>query len=478
MPPTTNAVSAEVVDNETLELIEEDKEEQKEQLEDEQYKEALIYRLTRQIPDTELISKGRRRMIRRLANRLVLICSEGQNKPKLAYRELTGKLTKCLHKDEVQEALNAYYNIAGHFSEAITRHKVITRFYQPDRSFDIHEYCRSCTNCQFITHAKPSKAYTPVIHLQPMDVIGMDYIGPITPQGTNSERYILIGIDYMTRRLQARATKTATSADSTDFYLQEIVRNHGHAGIVYTDNGSHFTGGIFPQVLEAKGVKQVRAPTSHLQSVGLAERYVQLVLKGLRVVLQGQQDGIHEWNRYLDLVVQQINTRWIRLGGFTPFELMYGANPRFNITDIGVKDMLRLAKVKREMRQRPKIAHQGQKIADIVYADHANRLNELRTRNLHSRILLQEKKMDKDTTRFEAPEEGDLVLLHRVILDLEKGHKLKPRYEGPYLLESLEQHGKSGQLTDIHLNLTVGKYHLNDLKRFVVRQKHVEDGEQ
>lgn len=52
------------------------------------------------------------------------------------------------------------------------------------------------------------------------------------------------------------------------------------------------------------GVKQIFGPGHHPQSVALAERYVQLVMKVMRAVLQHHPELIFEWDKFLAGVVK------------------------------------------------------------------------------------------------------------------------------------------------------------------------------
>ena len=64
----------------------------------------------------------------------------------------------------------------------------------------------------------------------------------------------------------------------------------------------------------------------HPSSVGLAERYVQLVMGILRRRIQGGNKDL--WDKLLASAVQTLNTRGIKVHGFTPSELLLGYNPR------------------------------------------------------------------------------------------------------------------------------------------------------
>jgi len=52
---------------------------------------------------------------------------------------------------------------------------------------------------------------------------------------------------------------------------------------VYTDNGSHFTGSMISQMWKDRGVIHFPSAISHPKSVGLSERYVQMLIGRIRL---------------------------------------------------------------------------------------------------------------------------------------------------------------------------------------------------
>ena len=97
----------------------------------------------------------------------------------------------------------------------------------------------------------------------------------------------------------------------------------------YTDNGSHFVGKKVDEMFAHHGVAKFTAPITHPSSVGLLERYVRMMIGQLRTrcVAAGSLDG---WSLYVKDSLLSINTRMIRVHGFSPAELLLGFNPRIS----------------------------------------------------------------------------------------------------------------------------------------------------
>lgn len=53
--------------------------------------------------------------------------------------------------------------------------------------------------CQMLGPLKPSKGLLPVLSIQPMDMLEIYYIGPISPIAKSGARFICITVDYATK---------------------------------------------------------------------------------------------------------------------------------------------------------------------------------------------------------------------------------------------------------------------------------------
>jgi len=240
--------------------------------------------------DGETPDRNRRRQIQRTARRYLLLVGTGPFPGagnKLIYIERSGEHSLCVRKESVQSLLTQTHDCHGHFASGILVKFLIGRFYWPTRIRDVHYYCYSCRECQLIGPLKPSASILPVVQLQPLDMLGFDFIGPISPVSQPTHcRYIIIAVDYFTRYLFAQPVAAAMGASAVGLLLNQIVRPFGWPLAVYTDNGQHFAQGDFPKLLKQYSVKQFPAPKTHPSSVGLSERYVQLLMTSLQATLQ------------------------------------------------------------------------------------------------------------------------------------------------------------------------------------------------
>jgi len=76
-----------------------------------------------------------------------------------------------------------------------------------------------------------------------MDMIGMDFVGPISPPcKVNGCSYILIVIHYFSRVLWAIRVKMADPASTMMALLDHIFPIVGWPLTIYSDYGNHYTG--------------------------------------------------------------------------------------------------------------------------------------------------------------------------------------------------------------------------------------------
>ena len=272
----------------------------------------------------------------------------------------------------------------------------------------------------------------------------------------------------------AKAVRGAKGAQVLRFFKEHVVRHFGWPRASYSDNGRQFVFGDFPNEMKRQGVHMMYSPPGKPSSVGLAERYVRLVKEGLQKAVQDDPRLIWQWDTILDEVVNNINTRSVRYQGYTAAELRFGFVPRFgsglpNINDVMAKTVLRMCVDAGKERD---IAEVGAMNHEIKMAA----LEEIRDTAIKRRMHQQEAVANKDTAIWKLPHLGDLVCLRAHALDTQKGKKLQPRWLGPYKLVKISKNGRSDIVHDIHTEQTVGRYHLNHLKVYILRANYIPPG--
>ena len=284
------------------------------------YGELVRFLLRGDFQGRDLTAAGRRR-IRMWARNFVVF--DGQRRKGLFYRERGGKHSLCVLEWDVVAILTRYHDCHGHFAARLLVQFLVGKAYWPTRARDAYYFARTCESCQAMGPLQPSVGSGAIVHLQPFDMVGLDFIGPITPDSNTGNKYIIIMVDYFTRFLFAKALTHATGAAARSLF-ESFTRSFGDPLSVYTDNGSHFTGEDIHGLLVEHGIKLIPAPKSHSSSVGLAERYVQLLMRILKRRVQTTSKRM--WDTVIPRALRTLNTCGAKVHAYTPAELLLGYN--------------------------------------------------------------------------------------------------------------------------------------------------------
>lgn len=306
----------------------------------------------------------------------------------------------------------------------------------------------------------------PIVQFRPFDIVGMDYIGPISPAcATTGARYILIVVDYFSGFVFGRAFVEATQITTLSMFFKTVIPIFGWPMSVYCDNGSHFVGNDVKDTFIAFGVTMLTAPISHPSFVGLSQRYVQMVIGSLRRHCIAT-NTMKDWGMQVAAAVTLLNTRRVRVHGYTPSEILLRFNTRLAWPALRMRD--------------GRVQTVGKEIGEMVFNTGAperwNMEELLATRDykgddmIMKRIAEQERAAASHDGKvmWEKPVEGDLVMVRRHEIDQQKGRKLELRWNGPRLLVRMSARGNSAFVRELH-GTKEKRYYVDDLKVYVRR---------
>ncbi|GMH01827.1 hypothetical protein Nepgr_003666 [Nepenthes gracilis] len=81
---------------------------------------------------------------------------------------------------------------------------------------------------------------------------GLDILGPL-PMAAGQRKFLIVGIDYFTKWVEAVPLAKITEQNATKFLRQGIVCRFGIPEVVVTNNGTQFTGKRFTKLEDAGG---------------------------------------------------------------------------------------------------------------------------------------------------------------------------------------------------------------------------------
>ena len=100
-----------------------------------------------------------------------------------------------------------------------------------------------------MTKMQKSGRSRPILQFGPMDMVVIDFIGQINPpcEATGAV-YILLVVDYFSRFTFRESLQKANEQVTLQFIVDKIVSIMGWPRLVYSDNGSNFTGNAIWQM--------------------------------------------------------------------------------------------------------------------------------------------------------------------------------------------------------------------------------------
>lgn len=228
-------------------------------------------------------------------------------------------------KTETVLELAQSHPLAGHLGANNTIHRVRDRFHRPGLEAEVKRFCQACPTCQRTSpRAPPPSPLIPLPIIEvPFERIGMDLVGPL-PKSARGHEHILVIVDYATRYPEAVPLRNATAKT----IARELFLLCSRVGIpteILTDQGTPFMSRLMVDLCTLLKVKQLRTSVYHRQTDGLVERFNQTLKRMLwRVADQGKRD----WDLMLPYVLFGIWEVPQASTGFTPFELLFGRQPR------------------------------------------------------------------------------------------------------------------------------------------------------
>ncbi len=228
-------------------------------------------------------------------------------------------------KTETVIELAHSHPMAGHLGAQNTIQRIRDCFHWPGLDAEVKRFCQACPVCQQTLPRTPPP--TPLIPLPiievPFERIGMDLVGPL-PKSARGHEHILVIVDYATRYPEAIPLRKATSkAIEQELFL--LASRVGIPKEILTDQGTPFMSRTMADLCHLLKVKQLRTTVYHPQTDGLVERFNQTLKQMLRRVAA---DDRRDWDQMLPYILFGIREVPQASTGFTPFELLFGRQPR------------------------------------------------------------------------------------------------------------------------------------------------------
>ncbi|XP_057250034.1 uncharacterized protein LOC130591127 [Beta vulgaris subsp. vulgaris] len=156
-------------------------------------------------------------------------------------------------------------------------------FYWPSMLSDAQGYVKRCDKCQKFAPVinRPANDLQPILCPIPFAQWGMDILGPFTT-ATGGRRFLIVGIDYFTKWIEAEPTAKIKANQVKKFIWQNIMTRFGIPAAIVFDHGVQFDCRPIQSFLSDFRVKFAYSAVCHPQSNGQAEAANKQILSALK----------------------------------------------------------------------------------------------------------------------------------------------------------------------------------------------------
>jgi hypothetical protein len=337
---------------------------------------------------------------------------------------------RCLDKLEAEYVMREVHEgICGNHSGARSLvHKLIRAgYYWPAMPKNSIAYTRSCDKCQRfgnLVHSPP-EVLTPMTAPWPFAQWELDIMGPF-PIGRKQMKFLVVGIDYFTKWVEAEPLPTITEKNVEGFVWKMIICRFGTPRVFVSDNGRQFDNSPFREFCEELGIRNHYSSPGHSQANGQVEVTNRSLLKMIKTRLEGAK-GL--WPEELPNVLWAYRTIARTPTGETSFRLTFGIEAVIP-EEIGLTSF--------RTNEYDEDNNDSQLCLNLDLLDEACDQAEVKTKAYQQRMARYYDRRVKHR-EFKV---GDLVL-RKVTLatkDLIQG-RLGPTWEGPYKVVKFYKRG-------------------------------------
>ncbi|CAN6554382.1 unnamed protein product [Malus baccata var. baccata] len=154
---------------------------------------------------------------------------------------------------------------------------------------------------------------------QLLSIKGIDFMGPFP--SSHGFLYILLVVDYVSKWVEAKATRTNDSRMVTDFIRTNLFARFGMSRVIISDGGSHFCNRTIEALLRKYNVNHKVLTPYHPQTNGQAEVFN----REIKQILEKNVGPTRkDWSLRLEDALWAYRTTYKTPFGMSPFWLIYG----------------------------------------------------------------------------------------------------------------------------------------------------------
>jgi len=166
---------------------------------------------------------------------------------------------------------------------------------------DCAEFVKKCDKCQRFSDKKHTLAHklTSVFSPWPFYKWAVDIVGPF-PLAPGQLKFLIVGVDYYTKWIEAEAVANITAESVRRFYWKKIICHFGLPKEIVSDNGTQFASQTVVDFYKHLRIQTKFVSVIHPQGNGQAESANKVILNGIKRKLEAAKgllaEQLHEVN--------------------------------------------------------------------------------------------------------------------------------------------------------------------------------------
>jgi len=369
----------------------------------------------------------------------------------LLYRWYQGRLLFVMPRSMRKSIVVAAHDLGGHLSVDKTVCKITQDFWFVGLRRYVKLHIRMCMEC--LMTKKPRGRQPGLLHpippgRRPFEIVHADHVGPFVTS-TEGNRYILVLVDNLTKYV-CLFPVADTSTEGALYVMEEFINRFGLPRKLITDRGTCFTSHRFENFCVSRGVTHILNSTRRPQANGQVERINSTILA---MLISLAEEG--QWDELLSEVQKQINNSESKVTKLTPFEMLHGYRPRFELGRL------------RELST----TTEGWVCPSELWEEARDEM--IRSKQ---RVKTAYDNHRHDQTRYTV---GEVVVMTRVPVSTGEPTKLQERYRGPLVVTEVLSNDtyRVAQLAEDSRRCFATTAHVSQLKSWKIGKEELDESE-
>lgn len=213
---------------------------------------------------------------------------------------------------------------AAHLGTAKTRKRISQRYFWPNMSTDIKDFCKQCVVCLQSKSRNGVKNQGLMGKFKftnaPFQMISMDFVGPLA-RTTQQNTVMLVVTDWFSKFVSIFPLRMAKAKKVVEILEKDIFLVYGVPEIVIMDNGRQFVSKELMKLFKEYNICKIWYNSYYHPQNNFTERYNRTLGNCLRAFVE--KDHRH-WDVNIPKIQLALRTAVHAVTGYTPYYLNFG----------------------------------------------------------------------------------------------------------------------------------------------------------